>query len=163
MTIKIWALPIALLLGVSIVATAAAAAVDPAKAYEARHTQFHAIASAYKSIMDGLKAERPDAAAIGSQAKTIEGLAHQIPTWFPVGTGPESGVKTRAKPDIWTDSEGFAAAAKALETQSAALQTIAKTGDVVAIQAQAKALGGACGGCHTKYRGPEIDHDHDHK
>ena len=154
-----------MLLGCSLSATAAFAAVDAAKVYEARHTQFHAIASAFKSIIEGLKAEKPDAAAIGGQAKIIEGLAHQIPTWFPAGTGAESGVKTRAKPEIWSDSAGFAAAAKNLETQSATLQTVAATGDLVAIQAQAKAVGGACGACHTKYRGPEVDadHDHDHK
>lgn len=158
-------LAVALLVGCTISATAAFAAVDAAKAYEARHAQFHAIAGAFKAISDNLKSEKPDAAAVAAQAKTIEGLAHQIPTWFLAGTGAESGVKTRAKPEIWSDAAGFAAAAKNLETQSATLQTVAATGDFTAIAAQAKAMGGACGGCHTKYRGPEVeaDHDHDHK
>jgi len=155
-------LAVALLAGCTLSATAALAAVDAAKAYEARHDQFHTIAGAFKAIMDGLKAEKPDTAAIAAKAKTIEGLAHQIPSWFPVGTGAESGVKTRAKPEIWSDAAGFAAAAKNLETQSAALAAIAASGDLVAISTQAKAMGGACGACHTKYRGPEIADAHAH-
>ncbi|MEI6440335.1 MAG: cytochrome c [Alphaproteobacteria bacterium] len=153
----------ALVVSGSLSFSAAFAAVDPVKSYETRHAHFHAIYGALQSIMDGLKLEAPDTDAIAMKAQTIEGLAHQIPTWFPAGTGPEGGAKTRAKTEIWTDSVGFAAAAKNLETQSAALQTLAKTGDIAAVQAQAKAVGGACGACHTKFRGPEVDHDHDHK
>jgi len=110
-----------------------------------------------------LKVEAPDTAAIAGQAAIIEGLAQKIPTWFPAGTGAESGVKTRAKAEIWADLPSFAAAAKNLESQSASLQAVAKTGDLAAIQAQAKAVGGACGACHMKFRGPEIEQDHDHK
>ena len=153
----------ALVVGCSLSFSAAFAAVDPVKAYETRHAHFHALYGALTSIMDGLKVEKPDNAAIAVKAQTIEGLAHEIPTWFPAGTGLEGGSKTRAKAEIWTDSAGFAAAAKNLETQSADLKTLAKTGDLAAVQAQAKAVGGACGACHTKFRGPEVDHDHDHK
>ena len=154
---------VAALVGCTLTSTAALAAVDAAKIYEARHTKFHAIANAFKAIMETSKSEKPDTALVASQAKIIEGLAHKIPTWFPAGTGAESGVKTRAKAEIWTDSAGFAAAAKNLETQSIALQSVATKGDIAALQAQVKATGGACGACHTKYRGPEVDDDHDHE
>lgn len=153
----------AALIGCTLTASAALAAVDAAKTYEARHAKFHSIASAFKSIMETSKTEKPDTALIASQAKIIEGLAHGIPSWFPAGTGAESGVKTRAKAEIWTDSAGFTAAAKNLETQAIALQSLAASGDTAAVQAQVKATGGACGACHTKYRGPEVDEGHDHK
>jgi cytochrome c556 len=141
---------------------AALAAVDAAKVEHDRHENFHKIGAAFKVVNDQLKADKPDAGAIGAQARVIHGLAPQIPSWFPAGSGPESGVKTRAKAEIWTDKAGFAAAAKGLETESAKLETIARAGDMDAIKAQVKATGEACGTCHKKFRGPELDHDHEH-
>ena len=99
--------------------------------------------------------DAPDAKAMAGQAATVNQMAHQVGKWFPAGSGPESGQKTRAKAEIWSDSAGFATAVHNLEVESAKLETVAKGGDIEALKAQAKATGGACGGCHTKYRAPE--------
>lgn len=144
-----------LALGLAAVGGAAAAAIDAAKVEKARMDNFHKIGVAFKAINDGLKADAPDSKAIAVQAKTIKDLSTQIPSWFPKGSGPETGIKTRAKAEIWSDWGTFAAAAKNLTTESAKLETIAMGGDVNAIKAQVKATGGACGTCHTKFRGPE--------
>lgn len=149
------ALALGLILGLSIAGGTALAAVDAAKVYADRHDNFKKIGMAFKTINDGLKADAPDSKAIAAQAKIISDLSGKIPSWFPKGSGPESGVKTRAKAEIWSDWATFQASAKSLQTESAKLQTIALKGDVEAIKAQTKATGKACGTCHDKFRGPE--------
>jgi cytochrome c556 len=63
--------------------------------------------------------------------------------------------KTDAKPEIWKEWEKFLAAAEALEKESNALAEVAKSGDMEAIAAQVKKVGGACGDCHKPYRKPK--------
>jgi len=152
-------LALALAIGLAAGGTALAA-VDAAKVEHDRHENFHKIGAAFKVVNDQLKADKPDTGAIAAQAHIVRELAPQIPTWFPAGSGPESGVKTRAKPEIWSDKAGFAAAAKGLEAESAKLETIARAGDLEAVKIQVKAVGGACKTCHDKFRGPELDKDH---
>ncbi len=152
--------PVALVLGLALsfaaVGGVAVAAVDAGKVITSRIDSYKKIGKAFKDINDGLKADAPDAKAIAAQAKTMKDLSGHIPSWFPKGTGPETGLKTRAKADIWTDWATFAASAKSLNAESAKLETIAKGGNIDAIKAQVKATGGACKTCHDKFRGPEI-------
>jgi cytochrome c556 len=151
--------PVALALGLALSLTAvggvAVAAVDAAKVITAREANFKKIGTAFKAIIDGLKADTPDTKAMAVQAKIIKDLSPKIVHWFPKGTGPESGLKTGAKAEIWTDWATFASAAKGLQTESAKLELVAKTGNVDAIKAQVKVTGGACGTCHTKFRAQE--------
>lgn len=126
-----------------------------AKAVVARHQNFKQLGGAFKAIADELKKDAPDKAAIGANAKKMNALAAQEASWFPKGTGPEAGVKTGAKPEIWSDPKGFAAAVQKLEGETAKLQQVSASGDVAAIKAQVQATGGACKGCHDKFRVPE--------
>jgi cytochrome c556 len=82
----------------------------------------------------------------------MKALAADLPGWFPKGSGPEAGVKTAAKADIWTDAEGFAAVATKLQAETARLADVAAAGDMDAIKAQVRATSGACKTCHDKYR-----------
>ncbi len=156
-------LAMAVLVGAVLVGLAASgtalAAVDAAKVEHDRLENYKKIGGAFKTVNDQLKADKPDTGAIAAQAHIIHDLAPQIPSWFPAGSGPEAGIKTRAKPEIWTDKATFASAAKGLETESAKLETIARGGDLDAIKGQFKATGGACKTCHDKFRGPELKHD----
>ena len=154
-------LALALVVGFAAGGTALAA-VDAAKVEHDRHENFHKIGAAFKVVNDQLKADKPDTGAIAANAHIVHDLAPQIPTWFPAGSGPETGIKTRAKAEIWADKASFAAAAKGLETESGKLETLAKAGDIEAIKGQFKATAGACKTCHDKFRGPELDKDHDH-
>jgi cytochrome c556 len=91
-----------------------------------------------------------------AQAKSAELSVNvkALATLFPAGSGPESGVKTRAKPEIWSDGAGFKAAyEKAVAgTDGIVAATAAKNADQVT--AALTAIQGACAGCHTPYRGP---------
>lgn len=149
------ALALGVVLGLAVGGGAALAAVDAGKVVSSRIDGFKKMGAAFKGLNDGLKADAPDVKALQANAKTVNQYAHQVGKWFPAGSGPESGVKTRAKAEIWSDAAGYKAAVAKLETEAAKLEKVSKTGDVGAIKDQAKALGGACGGCHKVYRGPE--------
>jgi cytochrome c556 len=142
-------------LGVALLAGAALAADTGADAVKARQQNFKQLGGAFKTIFDELKKPDPDKAAIAAAATKMNTLASQEQTWFPKGSGPEAGVKTGAKPEIWSDSAGFAAAVQKLQGETAKLQQVAAGGDITAIKAQAAATGGACKNCHDKFRVPD--------
>ncbi len=62
------------------------------------------------------------------------------------------GDKTRAKPAIWSDFEGFRGKARDMQHAAAALLEAIKAGDDPAIATRLEAAGDACGACHKKYR-----------
>jgi cytochrome c556 len=101
-----------------------------------------------------LQKEAPDMALVKAGAAKVRELASHIPSWFPAGSGPETGMKTAAKPEVWSDGKGFAAAAKHLQDETVKLQTIADAGDLEAVKAQTKATSAACKACHDVYRVP---------
>jgi cytochrome c556 len=126
-----------------------------AKAAYQRHENFKQQGAAFKAINDELKKDAPDKALIASNANKLKTLTTQLPSWFPKGSGPESGFKTDAKAEVWSDAAGFAAAVNRLQVESSKLQQVSATGDLAAIRAQVRATGGACKNCHDKYRVPE--------
>jgi cytochrome c556 len=132
---------------------APAPATPGGKAVVARQAHYRELNAAFKAVNDQLKADAPDKAVLAASAAKMKALGADLPSWFPKGSGPEAGVKTAAKAEIWTDAEGFAAAATRLETETAKLSDLATAGDLDAIKAQARATGGACKACHDKYRG----------
>src|SRR5438034_510427 len=80
---------------------------------KARQQGLKALGAAFKVIRDELKADAPDAAKIRKASADITQAAGTIDQWFPAGTGPDSGVKTDAKPEVWADPVGFANAREA--------------------------------------------------
>jgi cytochrome c556 len=135
------------------VAPVSTPATPGGKAVVARQAHYRDLAAAFKSVNDQLKADAPDKAALSAAAVRMKALGADLPGWFPKGSGPEAGVKTAARAEIWTDAEGFAAAATSLQGETARLAEVAAGGDLDAIKAQARATGAACKGCHDKYRG----------
>ena len=125
------------------------------KAAEVREDNFKQLGGAFKTINDELKASTPDMAKIAAAAKKMNALAPQVPRWFPKGSGPETGGKTRAKAEIWTDAAGFAAVQRSFQAEVAKLDKVAAGGDLSALRDQVRAVGGTCKSCHEKYRGPK--------
>jgi cytochrome c556 len=85
-------------------------------------------------------------------AQRLQQTGHDQYGWFPAGSGPGPGVKTQAKPEIWTDPSGFHDAQARFQKEADLMVQAVGTGDQAGIQAQAKAVGDACGACHQKYR-----------
>lgn len=90
-------------------------------------------------------------AAVKTNAETIVSDVQKFVTLFPEDS-KEGPPETYAKPEIWSDMDGFKAAA---ETAIKAAQAVAATTDEAGFKAAMPELGNACGGCHKKYRRPK--------
>lgn len=62
------------------------------------------------------------------------------------------GVKSHAKPEVFTDAAGVKEAVSRLENETHKLYEVSQHGDEAAVKAQIGAVGKACGGCHEKFR-----------
>lgn len=120
-----------------------------------RQAAFKEMGKASKAIGDQLKAGSPSLPAIQAAAQQLSTYAPQILEWFPAGSGPESGIRTRAKADVWSNQEGFGNAAANFIAEAETFKAVANTGDLAAIRAAQPALGNACRNCHDRFRAPE--------
>lgn len=141
-----------LLAAISGGALAAASAADVIHARQAGYKQ---LGGAFKALSDQLKSPNPDKAQVAALSKRVNEIAPKIATWFPAGSGPEAGVKTRAKADIWARGAEFQADAKALTVETAKLAALGAKGDIDGARAQFKAVGAKCGACHKPFREEE--------
>lgn len=121
----------------------------------ARQANYKEMARASKAIGDQLKARNPSVEDIQANAARLADLAPQILSWFPAGSGPEAGVRTRAKAEIWQEQERFGDAAGQFIAATQEFSTIAGTGDLDAIRAAQAEIGPACRNCHDRFRAPE--------
>ena len=112
----------------------------------ARQDLMKTIGGATKALGDmaGGKAAY-DAAAAEAAKTTLMTAAADIGAKFtPTSTDPV----TEAKPEVWTNWEGFLVKAKALEDAATAMDT----SSVETIGAGMAGVGGSCKGCHTDFR-----------
>ncbi|MFT3736346.1 MAG: cytochrome c [Rhodocyclaceae bacterium] len=86
--------------------------------------------------------------AVNARGEYINFLAQDI-TGSGFGAGSDKSLPTRANPKIWSDGEGFKAAAGKLTAATAKLATVA---DLNALKAAVTELQGACKNCHDNYR-----------
>ena len=149
--------------GLALATAGTAVAADPppapttpgGKTLVTRQAHFKDQNATFKAIGDEIRKDMPDKAAIAASAAKLKALAADLPTWFPKGSGPETGLPTAAKPEIWTDADGFEAAAAKLQDETAKLAAVSTAGDMDAIKAQVRATAAACKNCHDKYRTPD--------
>ncbi len=141
----------------SLVVTGAATAQQkaPAEVIKARQEQMKAMGADFKIINDALKTDAPSVAAISAAGKRIAETIKGLNALYPAGTGPDSGVKTRALPEIWTQNAAYKSAADASESETIKFTVTATVGNVDAIKTGFKALTDSCVACHNKFRGPE--------
>lgn len=135
--------------------TSWALAQDAASVESARKDHFHQIGSSFKAVMDETHAGTPNWETIRSNSKTLEQLFAQLPSWFPAGSGPDSGVKTRAKAEVWTKASDFQEDARLAHAAAQDLVKAAAGNDVSVVAASAKAMGQRCAACHTEFREKE--------
>ncbi len=152
MTRRLLALP---LLALAVVAAAPAA--DPTAMIKTRHDGMKQIGGAFKELNKQVKSDAPDARTVAASAATLKRLSVAQLDWFPKGSGPDSGQKTHTKAAAWTDAAGFKAAQRKFVVEAAKLDGVAAKRDTAALAAQLQATGGACKGCHDKYREKDED------
>lgn len=123
----------------------------PADTIRTRIAGYKDLGGAFKAVTDSLRGDA-DLATIRQATGRISAASRAQYNWFPRGTGPQPGVKTGAKPEIWSQARPFRAAQDAFANQAAALQRAAAGGNADAIRAEARKLGGTCKGCHDTFR-----------
>jgi len=106
------------------------------------------------------KAKAGAFASIAVNAQTIAINARHIPALFPAGSMGKPEDKSRAKPEIWEDWNGFTDASQQLQDAANKLYNLTKdAGKMAVTEAQVteaiKAVGGACKNCHDKFRVPK--------
>lgn len=130
----------------------AIAAIDAAQIITARQEKLKTLGKTFKAFREEFAKSDLDRAALTSETQTIEQLAVALPSWFPAGSGPEAGVKTAAKAEIWSNPAHFTEVSQALITQTHKLAQLAASGDADSLKAQAKEVGAACGACHKEFK-----------
>lgn len=132
----------------------AAYAASPAvvQAIKARKANYKEIGGAFKTINDEVKTGAPDTNSIRSAAQDLLTRASGQVRYFPKGSGPESGEKTRAKAEIWTNAATFAKYQRDFVASADGLNKAIAAGNNGAIASYTKALGTSCKTCHDAFR-----------
>jgi cytochrome c556 len=141
---------------VALVAAMALGAVGVAAsstdAIKSRQHAMESISDALRALAAIAKGEAPfDAAVVKEKATAIENHLQEASTLFPEGSG-EGNVETWAKPEIWSDHEGFVAKLKEAQSAAGALQSVSVE---PAFRPAFGKLGNSCKGCHQTYRRPK--------
>ncbi|UVO52653.1 cytochrome c [Sphingomonas sp. SUN039] len=126
-----------------------AAGADP---YKARIDSYRELGAAFKNVNDELRKPAPQVFIVQLSARQIRSTAQAQYGFFPAGSGPRPGVKTAARPEIWTQPAQFKAAQDNFARQAQVFAAAAQSGDAAAIRVQAKALGQTCAACHKAFR-----------
>jgi cytochrome c556 len=104
-------------------------------------------------ILGGMaQGESPfDAAVVKEQGEAMAARFDAVRNLFPPGSdkGPP---ETYAKPEIWSDPEGFTAALDQAMNASLALAAVT---DEAQLKDAVGTVGGTCKNCHDKYRRPK--------
>jgi len=97
-----------------------------------------------------LKGAAPyNADTVAINATFLENLARMPWDGFQQST---SGVKSAAKPEIYTDAAKFKAAAETLEAETAKLGAAARAKNEAGVRASFGGVAKACGSCHDAFR-----------
>ena len=127
----------------------------PAEVVRTRVAGLKEMGTALKNVFDSLRSSEPQTIMLQQSARTIKTTSQAMYNWFPVGSGPQPGLKTGAKPEIWTKPLEFRAAQDQLARAADAFQIAAGSGNMDTVRAAARGLGGACKNCHDQFRVPE--------
>jgi cytochrome c556 len=108
--------------------------------------------AAFKAVNDGLRGSTPQTVLIQMSARQIRNAATQQYSWFPSGSGPQAGIKTAAKPEIWRQGARFKQLQDNFAAQATAFQQVAGGGNAAAMRSAARSLGATCKACHDQFR-----------
>ena len=128
----------------------------PADLARTRIAGYRQLGASFKAVNDSLRAPSPPLAKIQAAVRQIRTAATQQYRWFPAGSGARPGIKTAAKPEIWTQRVRFRQLQDGFAAQANALQRAASGGNAAAMRTAARRLGASCKACHDQFRA-EID------
>ena len=103
------------------------------------------------SIKGAIDAGQPLASQRFS-TRSLARWAHAVPGMFPAGSGPEAGVQSNARAEIWSDRAGFEARAADYAAAADRLAELAAGDDAAAFAAQWAVVRASCQACHDGYK-----------
>ena len=123
------------------------------KAIEDRQALFKQIDEAFKPVGEMVKRKQPyDAKTVQDSAAKLKTLVPKIPDAFKVDTHAATGIKTKARENIWTNMPDFKQKADALLKALDSLDEAGKAGDEKALRPAFATVGKACSACHDNYK-----------
>ncbi len=127
---------------------------SPADVVRTRIAGLRELGAAFKNVSDGMRGD-PQIILIQQSARQIKNASTAMNGWFPAGSGPQPGIRTASKPEIWSKPAEFNAAKANFARQADAFQAAAASGNANTIRGAFRQLGGTCKGCHDTFRVPE--------
>jgi len=126
---------------------------------EYREVLFESLGKHMKALSTIAKGKVDRRDDMAGHAAAIASVAAMLPGAFPEGSGPGQGFHTEALPTVWSDWDGFVAAANRLQTEATTLAEMAGNADTPMgeLGGQLGKVGQSCGGCHDGFR---EDDDH---
>jgi cytochrome c556 len=135
-----------------VVGNVVAGELDLDQIIDDRQRNLRDMGAAYKAITDELKRPRPSLIEIAHYASSLKEVAASQQQWFPAGSGAESGIKTAAKAEIWSQPADFAKWERDLSGAIAQLVNATAGQDIEIVRRQHEQLGKVCAGCHKTFR-----------
>ena len=133
-------------------ADSGAAAVAGKKAAHDRHENFEDMGTAFEKLEKESKKRSPDPALVKGYVTQIATLGKESTNWFPPGSGPGNGFKTKALAEVWSQPDAFQALQEKFLAEAEKLSQLAPGADNAKLIAQVTATGEACSECHKKFR-----------
>jgi len=130
---------------------ASAQAPDMTGVIQGRQAALMLSGVAMGSIKASIDAGQPSSTQAFS-TRALARWAHALPGLFPAGSGAESGVRTKAKAEIWSNRADFDAKAAAYAAAADRLAELSRGEDAAAFAAQWGEVRASCQACHDVYR-----------
>lgn len=124
---------------------------SPVDVIRTRQQGMKDLGASFKTVRDQLKQSSPDMAAIKAAGDNIKKTADLISAWFPKGTGVEAGIKTGAKPEIWSDAATFDKKLTDFVAAAGPFAKLTASGNASAIIAGIRPFSSTCKGCHDMF------------
>ena len=141
------------LLATTLIGGSALAEMKPEEQIQTRQAGYKFMGWNMGKIKANLQGEY-NAAQVQAAAAAIAGIANSgMGALYGPGTDKAIGdVKTRVKPELFTDREGVGEVARNFIAAANNLNTVAAAGDPASTMDAFGQLGRSCKGCHDKYR-----------
>ena len=129
---------------------AAAQFAKPEDAIKYRRAAFSVMASHFSRIGAMVHGRAPFDAKAAAENAELATLMAKLP-YTAFGEGTDKG-ETKAKPEVWSESDKFKAGAIRMQEDMAKLNAAAKTGNLETIKAAFGPVGQSCKACHDNFR-----------
>ena len=93
----------------------------------------------------------PFDAKVAAEQTEILGMLSRL-QFYGFVEGSDKGKESKAKPEVWTEKDKWAAAATKSQEDIVKLVAAGKSGNVDQLKAAAGAVGQSCKGCHDSFR-----------